>query len=140
MRCASNGRVGIGSTAPAQALHVVGSIVATGNITAYYSDERLKNLIGTIPNALDKVSQLNGYYYTPNDTAKGLGVESKGVEVGVSAQEIETVLPEIIADSGVGTGYKTVMYEKITPLLIEAIKELTTKVNALETKLNSLEK
>jgi hypothetical protein len=140
VRILANGKVGIGTTSPAQALHVVGSIVATGNITAYYSDERLKNLIGTIPNALDKVSQLNGYYYTPNDTAKGLGVESKGVEVGVSAQEIETVLPEIIADSGVGTGYKTVMYEKITPLLIEAIKELTTKVNALETKLNSLEK
>jgi hypothetical protein len=140
VRILANGKVGIGTTSPAQALHVVGSIVATGNITAYYSDERLKNLIGTIPNALDKVSQLNGYYYTPNDTAKGLGVESKGVEVGVSAQEIETVLPEIIADSVVGTGYKTVMYEKITPLLIEAIKELTTKVNALETKLNSLEK
>ncbi len=140
MRISFSGNVGIGTTAPAQKLHVVGSIVATGNITAYYSDERLKNLIGTIPNALDKVSQLNGYYYTPNDTAKGLGVESKGVEVGVSAQEIETVLPEIIADSGVGTGYKTVMYEKITPLLIEAIKELTTKVNALETKLNNLEK
>jgi hypothetical protein len=140
VRILANGKVGIGTTSPAQALHVVGSIVATGNITAYYSDERLKNLIGTIPNALDKVSQLNGYYYTPNDTAKGLGVESKGVEVGVSAQEIETVLPEIIADSGVGAGYKTVMYEKITPLLIEAIKELTTKVNALETKLNSLEK
>jgi hypothetical protein len=140
VRILANGKVGIGTTSPAQALHVVGSIVATGNITAYYSDERLKNLIGTIPNALDKVSQLNGYYYTPNDTAKGLGVESKGVEVGVSAQEIETVLPEIIADSGVGTGYKTVMYEKITPLLIEAIKELTTKVNALETKLNNLEK
>jgi hypothetical protein len=140
LRIDSAGKVGIGTSSPAQALHVVGSIVATGNITAYYSDERLKNLIGTIPNALDKVSQLNGYYYTPNDTAKGLGVESKGVEVGVSAQEIETVLPEIIADSGVGTGYKTVMYEKITPLLIEAIKELTTKVNALETKLNNLEK
>ena len=140
MRCTSNGTVGIGTTAPAAALHVVGSIVATGNITAYYSDERLKNLIGTIPNALDKVSQLNGYYYTPNDTAKGLGVESKGVEVGVSAQQIETVLPEIIADSVVGTGYKTVMYEKITPLLIEAIKELSDKVDAIETKLKNLEK
>ena len=140
MRLNYQDRLGLGTTAPAQKLHVVGSIVATGNITAYYSDERLKNLIGTIPNALDKVSQLNGYYYTPNDTAKGLGVESKGVEVGVSAQEIETVLPEIIADSVVGTGYKTVMYEKITPLLIEAIKELSDKVDALETKLNSLEK
>jgi len=140
MRCASNGRVGIGTTAPTQALHVVGSIVATGNITAYYSDERLKNLMGTIPSALDKVSKLNGYYYTPNTTALSLGVESKGVEVGVSAQEIEAVLPEIIADSVVGKGYKTVMYEKITPLLIEAIKELTDKVSSLEAKVKKMEK
>ena len=140
MRILADGKVGIGTTAPAQALHVVGSIVATGNITAYYSDERLKNLMGTIPNALDKVSQLNGYYYTPNTTALSLGVESQGVEVGVSAQEIEEVLPEIIADSVVGKGYKTVMYEKITPLLIEAIKELSDKVSSLEVKVKEMEK
>ncbi len=140
MRIASTGLVGIGTTSPAQELHVVGDIVATGNITAYYSDERLKNLMGTIPSALDKVSKLNGYYYTPNTTALSLGVESKGVEVGVSAQEIEEVLPEIIADSVVGKGYKTVMYEKITPLLIEAIKELTNKVNSLEAKVKEMEK
>ena len=140
MRITSSKRVGIGTTSPAQALHVVGDIVATGNITAYYSDERLKNLIGTIPSALDKVSKLNGYYYTPNTTALSLGVESKGVEVGVSAQEIEEVLPEIIADSVVGKGYKTVMYEKITPLLIEAIKELSDKVSSLEAKVKEMEK
>ena len=140
MRILSNGRVGIGTTSPAQILHVVGSIVATGNITAYYSDERLKNLMGTIPSALDKVSKLNGYYYTPNTTALSLGVESQGVEVGVSAQEIEEVLPEIIADSVVGKGYKTVMYEKITPLLIEAIKELSDKVSSLEAKVKEMEK
>ena len=132
-------RLGIGTSAPAQELHVVGDIVATGNITAYYSDERLKDLKGTIPDALYKVSQLNGYYYTANDTARTLGVKSKGVEVGVSAQEVKAVLPEIVADSVVGEGYKTVMYEKLTPLLIEAIKELTAKVDALETKLNTLE-
>ncbi|MAO24502.1 MAG: hypothetical protein CMJ25_27465 [Phycisphaerae bacterium] len=140
MRIESNKRVGIGTSSAAQALHVVGSIVATGNITAYYSDERLKNLMGTIPSALDKVSKLNGYYYTPNTTALSLGVESKGVEVGVSAQEIEEVLPEIIADSVVGKGYKTVMYEKITPLLIEAIKELSDKVSSLEAKVKEMEK
>ena len=138
-RFTSAKRLGIGTSAPAEALHVVGNIVATGNITAYYSDERLKDFKGTIPNALYKVSQLNGYYYTANDTARTLGVESKGVEVGVSAQEVKAVLPEIVADSVVGEGYKTVMYEKLTPLLIEAIKELTAKVDALETKLNTLE-
>ena len=140
MRLNYQDRLGLGTTAPAQKLHVVGDIVATGNITAYYSDERLKNLMGTIPSALDKVSKLNGYYYTPNTTALSLGVESQGVEVGVSAQEIEEVLPEIIADSVVGKGYKTVMYEKITPLLIEAIKELSDKVSSLEVKVKEMEK
>jgi len=139
-RFTSAKRLGIGITAPTQALHVVGDIVATGNITAYFSDERLKDFKGTIPNALDKVSQLNGYYYTPNETAQALGVDNNGVEVGVSAQEVEAVLPEIVTDSVVGKDYKTVMYEKLTPLLIEAVKELTQKVEKLELKLNEMEK
>ena len=139
-RFTSSKRLGIGITAPTQALHVVGSIVATGNITAYFSDERLKDFKGTIPNALDKVSQLNGYYYTPNETAQALGVDNNGVEVGVSAQEVEAVLPEIVTDSVVGKDYKTVMYEKLTPLLIEAVKELTQKVAELESRLDKVEK
>jgi len=139
-RFTSAKRLGIGITAPTQALHVVGDIVATGNITAYFSDERLKDFKGTIPNALDKVAQLNGYYYTPNETAQALGVDNNGVEVGVSAQEVEAVLPEIVTDSVVGKDYKTVMYEKLTPLLIEAVKELTQKVAELESRLDKVEK
>ena len=114
--------------------------MATGNITANYSDERLKDFKGTIPNALNKIAQLNGYYYTPNETALALGVDYTGVEVGVSAQEVEAVLPETIADSVVGKNYKTVMYERLTPLLIEAVKELTQKVEKLELKLDKVEK
>ena len=133
-------RLGIGVTAPTESLHVLGNIVATGNITAYFSDERLKDFKGTIPNALDKVSQLNGYYYTPNETAQALGVDNNGVEVGVSAQEVEAVLPEIVTKSVVGQDYKTVMYEKLTPLLIEAVKELTQKVAELELRLDKVEK
>ena len=132
MRISSSGKVGIGTTSPAEELHVVGDIVATGNVTAYYSDEQLKDFQGTIPNALDKVAQLNGYYYTPNEEAKSLGVKDKGVEVGVSAQEVQAVLPEIVTDSVVGEGYKTVWYDKLTPLLIEAIKELKAEVEELK--------
>ena len=139
-RFTSAKRLGIGITAPTQALHVVGDIVATGNITAYFSDERLKDFKGTIPNALDKVAQLNGYYYTPNETAQALGVDNNGVEVGVSAQEVEAVLPEIVTKSVVGNDYKTVMYEKLTPLLIEAVKELTQKIAQLESRLDKVEK
>ena len=133
-------RLGIGITAPTQALHVVGDIVATGNITANFSDERLKDFKGTIPNALDKVAQLNGYYYTPNETAQSLGVDNNGLEVGISAQEVEAVLPEIVAKSAIGKDYKTVMYDRLTPLLIEAVKELTQKVEKLELKLSEMEK
>ena len=133
-------RLGIGVTAPTESLHVLGNIVATGNITAYFSDARLKDFKGTIPNALSKLGQLNGYYYTPNETAQALGVDNNGVEVGVSAQEVEAVLPEIVTKSVVGQDYKTVMYEKLTPLLIEAVKELTQKVAELELRLNEIEK
>ena len=89
---------------------------------------------------MDKVAQLNGYYYTPNETAQSLGVDNNGLEVGISAQEVEAVLPEIVADSVIGKGYKTVMYERLTPLLIEAVKELTEKVEKLELRLNEMEK
>ena len=139
-RFTNDKRLGIGTTAPVERLHVIGNIVATGNITAFYSDERLKDLKGTIPNALDKVNQLNGYYYTPNETAQALGVDNKGLEVGISAQEVEAVLPEIVTKSAIGDDYKTVWYEKLTPLLIEAVKELTEKVDKLEARLTELEK
>jgi len=118
-----------------------GSFSASSNITAYSSDERLKNFKGKIDNALDKVDQLNGYYYEWNDLAKGLdGGRSfkEGVEVGVSAQEIEKVLPEVVTEAPIvkienlDVDYKTVYYDKIVPLLIEAIKELRAEVKKLK--------
>ena len=139
-RFTSAKRLGIGTTAPAQSLHVVGSIVATGNITAYYSDERLKDFKGKIDNPLEKLNTLNGYYFKPNETALLAGAEQNGLEVGVSAQEVEKVLPEIVSPSALGKDYKTVSYEKLTPLLIEAVKELSAKVDDLELRLQNLEK
>ena len=140
MRLNYQNRVGIGTTTPAQKLHVVGSIVATGNITAYYSDERLKDFKGKINNPLEKINTLNGYYFKPNETALIAGAEQNGLEVGVSAQEVEKVLPEIVSPSALGKDYKTVSYEKLTPLLIEAVKELSAKVDNLELRLQNLEK
>jgi len=139
-RMTQSKRLGIGTTSPAQALHVVGSIVATGNITAYYSDERLKDFKGKIDNPLEKINTLNGYYFKPNETALIAGAEQNGLEVGVSAQEVEKVLPEIVSPSALGKDYKTVSYEKLTPLLIEAVKELSAKVDDLELRLQNLEK
>jgi uncharacterized protein YunC (DUF1805 family) len=115
---------------------VTGELRGTADIIAYYSDERLKDFQGTIPNALDKVNQLNGYYFTENEEAKKLGYNNDQRQVGVSAQEVQTVLPEVIKNAPINdahdTDYLTVQYEKIVPLLIEAIKELTEKVNKLE--------
>lgn len=119
--------LGIGAAATG----VAGEIVATDNITAYYSDERLKNKLGNIENALDKVLQLNGFYYEANEIAQKLGYNVKK-EVGVSAQEVEKVLPEIIAPAPIDNKYMTVRYEKLIPLLIEAIKELKTEIDSLK--------
>ena len=118
---------------------VSGEIRAIDNITAYYSDARLKDFLGTIPNALDKVLSLNGYYFTENAKAKELGYNNEARQVGVSAQEVEAVLPEIVVDAPInsnfsGADYKTVHYEKLVPLLIEAIKEQQKQIDELKNK------
>ena len=117
------GNVGIGTTSPAQKLHVAGNAVVTGDITAYYSDERLKTFKGKITEPLDKIKQLNGYYFVENELAKSLGYDNDKLQVGVSAQEVEKVLPEIVTKAPIDHKYKTVWYQKLTPLLIEGMKE-----------------
>jgi hypothetical protein len=65
----ANSRLGIGTATPATSLHVVGEIVATNNITSYYSDERLKTKISGISEPLKIINNLNGFYYIPNELA-----------------------------------------------------------------------
>lgn len=113
------------------------SIRCAGDIVAYYSDERLKDKKGNIQNALEKVLSLNGFYYEPNDKAQELGYKKK-LEVGVSAQEVEAILPEIIKDAPIGQGYKTLDYGKLTPLLIEAVKEQQKQIDELKELVNKL--
>ena len=107
------------------------SIRTAGNIVAYYSDERLKDKKGNIENALEKLLTLNGFYYEPNERAQELGYKKK-LEIGVSAQEVEAVLPEIVNDAPIGYGYKTLDYSKLVPLLIEAIKEQQKQIDELK--------
>jgi hypothetical protein len=121
--------LGVGTAASG----TTGEIRATNNITAFFSDDRLKTRHGKIENALDKLHTLDGFYYTPNKTAQDLGYEAKQ-DVGVSAQSVQAILPEIVAPAPIDDKYLTVRYEKLVPLLIEAIKELTAKVEALENK------
>ena len=133
MRIDAAGNVGIGTVTPAAKLAVVGAITSTDNITAYYSDDRLKTKLGTIENALDKVDSLEGFYYEANETAQALGYKVKR-EVGVSAQQVEKVLPEIVAPAPIDNKYLTIDYERLVPLLIEAIKELRAEINELKGK------
>jgi len=99
-------------------VNVTGTIVASSNITAY-SDERLKSNVETIPNALEKVNALRGVSFD-KDGERGLGV---------IAQEVEKVLPEVVLD---GEEYKSVAYGNMVGVLIEAIKELTKEVEDLK--------
>lgn len=111
---------------------VSGFIRATSNITAYYSsDIRLKENIVNIPNALEKVSSLNGVTYDWTQEY----MESQGGEdgffvrkndVGLIAQEVEKVLPEIVATNE--EGYKAIKYERVVSLLVEAVKELKAEL------------
>ena len=95
-----------------------GNVIATGNVTAY-SDERLKSDITTIDNALDKVTAMRGVTFTKDGEAGS----------GVIAQELEKIAPELVMD---GEEYKSVAYGNLVGYLIEAVKELSAKVEALE--------
>ena len=122
------GSLGIGTGASG----TTGEIRATNNITAYYSDKRLKDFHGQIEDALSKVKNLNGYYFTENETAKSLGYANGNMQVGVSAQEVQAVLPEVVTEAPISGEYLTVYYDKLVPLLIEAIKDLSDKIEKLE--------
>ena len=120
--------IGVGTAAST----VAGEIRATNDITAFYSsDIRLKENIQPIQNALEKVESISGNTY---DWKEGYDEihSHKGNDVGVIAQEIEEILPQIVTNRD--NGYKAVQYEKIVPLLIEAIKELSAKIKRLENK------
>ena len=96
---------------------VTGALTASGDITAF-SDERLKSDIETIDNALDKVMNMRGVSFT-KQAEKG---------IGVIAQEIEKILPEVVTDGE----YQSVAYGNIVGVLIEAIKEQQKQIDELK--------
>jgi hypothetical protein len=104
-----------------------GNFTATGNVTAY-SDARLKQEVETIKNALDLVSQMRGVTYTRKDTGEA--------GVGVIAQEMREIMPQVVLQDGGDDGTLSVAYGNLVGVLIEAVKELTLKVKTLEEKDN----
>jgi len=150
---ASTGNVGIGTTSPSSLLHVAGDaritsgslgvgvapnatdgrIDASNDIVAYStSDQRLKENVTPIENALEKVKTLTGVEFDwKEETAHVHGYH--GHDVGIIAQDVQAVLPEAVRTND--SGYLSVRYEKMIALLIEANKELAARVEELEKKL-----
>jgi len=132
-----------------QGWRVTGKLLATSNVFAYYSDERLKDVVGAIEEPLESVKAIRTFYYTHNDKARELGYEGSERQVGVSAQSVQAVMPEVIGrapidDDGEGgsvTGedYVTVQYERLVPLLIESIKTLADQVEGLQEQINAIQ-
>lgn len=136
------GSLGIGTPASG----TTGELRATNAITSYYSDERLKENIQPIENALDKIAQLSGVTFTANKLAEEFGFTDKTKQVGVLAGQVNKVLPEAVKPapfdiiridenteiSRSGENYKTVQYEKLVPLLIQGINELQEEIKILK--------
>ncbi len=129
MRIVGNtGNVGIGIAAPAQKLHVVGNILATGTVTP--SDSRLKENIVAIERARELLRTLHGVHYTwTKDAQAKFGTTATG-DVGLLAQDVQKVLPEAVVTLPDGT--LTVNYDKVVPLLVEALKAQDEKLRQLE--------
>ena len=158
----NNGDIGIGgndrfkdttfiSDRPIERLHVIGNIIATGKVTSFYSDERLKTFTSNINNSLEIIDSLSGYRYVPNKLAieKGFKYEE---EIGLSAQQVQKVLPEIVKIAPFdsvkdehgeiisisGNNYLTICYERLGAVFVEAIKELNVEMKKLKEENNLL--
>ena len=117
--------LGVGTAAPA----ANGVIRAAGDIIAYYSsDKNLKDNITKIEKPLEKLEKINGYEFDWNDKQELY----EGHDVGVVAQEIEEIYPQLVETRE--DGYKAVKYEKLVPLLIESIKELKKEIDNIKTR------
>lgn len=131
---AANNRVGILTSDPQQTLDVRGTIGNAG--TVYHSDKRWKTNITDLDHSLEKVTQLHGVHYEwRTDTHPEMNFSS-GPQIGLIAQEVETVLPEVVSTSD--AGYKSVDYARIVPLLIESIKEQQQQIETLRAELDAI--
>ena len=151
----SSVKFGINKTNPIHTLDVNGTahisqdITAGGDITAGFSDIRLKNIISDIENPLEKILNIKCFKYTANSTANLYNIDNKKIKIGVSAQDVQKVFPEIvsiapfdltISDTGENiskssSNFLTVSYERLVPVLIECIKELKMEINYIKENL-----
>jgi len=133
---ATTARIGIGTSDPLQALHVVGNICYTGSIGAC-SDVAFKKDIEPINDALDAVDHITGVKYSWRTEQFPEKKFSSDRQIGLIAQEVKEVLPEAVTLQN--DGYYTIDYSRLTPLLLEAIKELKKQNDDLNKRLEALE-
>jgi hypothetical protein len=129
-----NGNIGMGMVTPSVRLQVSGDIIA--NSIAGSSDLRYKTNIRPVYNALDKVKALRGVYFNwdqQNFPDKNFGEQD---ELGFIAQEVEKVVPEIVTQDKTKEAYRSVKYDKLVALLVEAIKEQQKQIDSLKIELN----
>ena len=125
-----------GTVKIAGGLGVVKTLNVGEDVVAYASsDERYKDNLKPITNPIDKVKSLTGYTFTWNDKHEQFNGND---DIGVVAQEVEKVLPEIVDTRD--NGYKAVKYEKMVALLIEAVKEQQKQIDELKTICNGCSK
>lgn len=130
-----------------------GNLYATGGIYSSYSDGRLKENVRQITGALGIVLAMRGVYYSPNNLAVELGQsQDRSEQVGVISQEVAIVAPEVVVpapfDRGIteegvpysksGEDYQTVMYERIAPYLIEAIRDQQLIIDSQQAQIDAL--
>ena len=132
----TGGRIGINTEAPSEALQVSGNICATGTI-GVCSDVRFKEDIQDIPDALEKIAALRGVNFSWRRDQYPAQRFASGRQVGFVAQEVVEVLPEVVVRND--NGYYAIDYGKLTPLLVEAVKELTAENEELRRRIEALE-
>ena len=130
---ATNGNVGIGTSTPTQKLEVNGVVCASGFIAC--SDIRYKTNLLPVSHVLASVLALNPIYYNWKQDFKGYTEQR---QIGFSAQEVEKLYPEMVQTDA--NGYKAIDYGRLTPVLVEAVKEQQKEINELKARMERLEK
>ena len=133
-------------------IYMTRELRCTQDVIAFYSDERLKEKLGKIESPLDKISKLEAFYYVNNDLAKEKGFDDDKKQIGLSAQQVKEVMPEVVHSapfdtdftedgemfSTSGEDYLTLKYDRLVPLLVEGIKEQTEIVKSQQKEIDEL--